>query len=293
MDHKAQGEHMHLPPVEKSWTVGTVLAATLSAASLLSMIGSVIWFEAQLNDSTKNIPVLLQKESDDAKQIAVLQDQQHYTDERYAEIMAKLDQRQMNPVSIEKPFLPDARVARVPILLLPGTFKVENALRDIKLHPHFWNKYRARAMAYNSPHTKMSDMWLRYNNYQNFNGDLVEFNREHVSVWYDEAHKMPSVMNLVFQVYNYVQGRQLGGVLLTKIPPGGKVEPHVDSGWHASYYEKFAVQLMGNEWQSFRFEGYSLSAQPGELYTFDNSRTHWVTNDSDEDRMTLIICVKR
>lgn len=95
MDHKVTGEHMHLPPVERSWTLGTVLAASMSAVSLISAIASVIWFEAQLSDDTKNIPILIQKENDDSRQIAVLQDQQHYTDERYAEIMAKLDQIQI------------------------------------------------------------------------------------------------------------------------------------------------------------------------------------------------------
>lgn len=161
------------------------------------------------------------------------------------------------------------------------------------MHPHFWNRYTARRDLYGGPHSQMSDMWIRYNDYANYDGDMAKFNSEHVSVWYPEAYKMPAVMQLANEVFEYVGGKQLGAVLLTKIPPHGCIEPHVDGGWHASYYEKFAVQLMGNIWQSFRFENYSLSANPGELYTFDNSRTHWVTNDSDEDRMTLIVCVKR
>lgn len=142
-------------------------------------------------------------------------------------------------------------------------------------------------------HTGMSDIWVRYNSWKNYHGDITAFNGEHISVWYPEAHIIPAVFDLVWKVFKHVGGEKLGGVLITKIPPGGRVEPHIDSGWHASYYEKFAVQLLGNDKQAFHFEGYSLSAKPGELYTFDNSKTHWVTNDSDSDRMTLIICIRR
>lgn len=84
-------EMTHIPHVRNTWTLGTVLAASLSAASLLSMLGGGIWFAARLDNATRNIPQILDSEKSDALQIAVLQDQQKYTDMRYAEIMAKLD----------------------------------------------------------------------------------------------------------------------------------------------------------------------------------------------------------
>lgn len=71
------------------------------------------------------------------------------------------------------------------------------------------------------------------------------------------------------------------------------MSPHRDDGWHAQhFYEKYAVQLKGNQQQGFHFEGHTVRAEPGEVYYFDNSKTHWVTNESNEDRMTLIICVR-
>ena len=69
--------------------------------------------------------------------------------------------------------------------------------------------------------------------------------------------------------------------------------PHTDAGWHAEYYyDKYGVQLMGNKDQGFCFDGHCVSAEPGEVYWFDNQKKHWVYNDSDEDRMTMIICVR-
>ncbi|MCY1247967.1 hypothetical protein D9M72_613450 [compost metagenome] len=89
-----------------------------------------------------------------------------------------------------------------------------------------------------------------------------------------------------------VQGERLGGVLITRIRPGQVCKPHTDPGWHARYYQKFAVQIAAAPGQSFNFEGHELVTKPGDIFWFDNSHTHWVTNESDTDRITMIVCIK-
>lgn len=181
-----------------------------------------------------------------------------------------------------------------PIIDLMKRFDVTEAVKQIEDHPELWNTHTLRTDRYNTPHADVSDIWVRFNDWANYDGDPVAFTmRPHESVWYPSAYELPAVVKLVHKVFAYVVGHTLGGVLITKIPPGGEVGPHVDSGWHAEHYEKFAVQLKGNDQQAFHFEGYELRPSPGDLYTFDNSRLHWVTNDSEEDRMTLIICIRR
>lgn len=166
-------------------------------------------------------------------------------------------------------------------------------LAQLDAHPEVWNQHRARTEQYASPHTRVSDIWVRYNPWRNFVGDLAAFNGPHVAEWYPVIGAIPAVVELVQRVVATVRARSLGGVLITRIPPGGRVEPHVDRGWHAEHYEKFAVQLRGDERQAFCFEDSQLSPLPGDLYTFDNSRLHWVTNDSDAERITLIVCLRR
>lgn len=181
----------------------------------------------------------------------------------------------------------------LPIVSLGHFCDVSAALAEIDANPDVWNRHRMRTELYGTPHLAVSDIWVRYNPWENFQGDIAAFNGPHVSEWYPAASQIPSVRRIAEDVFQSVGGRQLGGVLITRIPPGGWVRPHVDSGWHARYYEKFAIQLRGDERQAFHFEAASLSALPGELYTFDNSRLHWVTNDSDSERVTLIICIRR
>ena len=177
------------------------------------------------------------------------------------------------------------------IRLIRSGYDVSAAVSQLQAQPDIWNTHTLRTEAYQ--HRQVSDIWVRYNDWANWDGDVQAFNGPHESVWYPVIGRIPAVWSLVRRVMRDVGGRELGGVLITKIPPGGRVEPHIDHGWHARHYEKFAVQLQGNDRQAFCFEDAELRPQPGDLYTFDNSRLHWVTNDSDEDRMTLIICIRR
>lgn len=174
----------------------------------------------------------------------------------------------------------------------PWIFDVEQAAEEIEAHPEIWNQYSLRTEGY-GPHSNISDIWVRYNAWDNYLGDRATFNAEHESSWYPCVEKIPSVKKIVFDLMRKVEATRLGGVLITKIPAGGEVKPHTDGGWHATYYGKYAVQLKSTPEQAFHFEGESFSALPGECYSFDNSQVHWVTNPSKEDRMTLIICVRK
>jgi len=157
----------------------------------------------------------------------------------------------------------------------------------IQRNPHLWNRNTQRTEHPSSPHHGLSDIWVRYSD-----GDL-DPKVPHDSVWYPAYRDLPQVRELVFNLMRYVEGERLGGVLISKIPPGATCKPHVDiGGWHAEYYDKYAIQLQGNAKQAFHFEGESFSAMPGDVYWFDNHQKHWVTNDSDEDRMTMIVCIR-
>lgn len=159
----------------------------------------------------------------------------------------------------------------------------------LKAHPELWNQHTPRLNIY--AHSDISDIWVRYNDFANYKGNMVEFNSEHDSVWYPSAYLLP-VMPVIFKLMADVQGERLGGVLITKIPAGKQVRPHIDHGWHAGYYDKYAVQIESAEGQFFQFEDGKFHSEPGDIYQFDNSYTHWVTNDSTQDRITMIVCIK-
>lgn len=177
-----------------------------------------------------------------------------------------------------------------PIDRIASGFEVEELVEQLSA-PGVWNRHPVRLYG---PHSKLSDVWVRYNAWENYDpAKPAAFNEPHEAVWYPVIHDIPAVIPLVFDVMRDVEGERLGGILITRIPPHEICKPHKDTGWHATYYEKFAIQLQSNEHQAFCFEDKELYSKPGDLYTFDNSRLHWVVNNSDEDRMTLIICIRR
>lgn len=172
------------------------------------------------------------------------------------------------------------------LMLIKSGINVLPLALQLKRNPHLWNQNTSRTAGGESPHCEVDDIWVRYC------ADPFKGHEQHSSVWYPSYKKLPQVRDLVFPVMAGLCGEQLGGVLITRVPPGGSVFPHVDKGWHAEYYSKFALQIESHPQQSFCYSDGEFISSPGDLYWFNNQATHWVKNNSPVERITMIICVK-
>lgn len=164
----------------------------------------------------------------------------------------------------------------------------------LKRQPKLFGKYNLRANGYSSPHAQMTDIWVRYNDINKYidSGDFSKFNDEHDAVWYPAYYALPQIRPIIFSVMSLVEGERLGAVLITKTPPSGSISKHIDSSWHADYYDKYYVPIQNAPGATFNFEDGVICPQPGDVWWFDNSVTHWVENNSNEDRISLIICIR-
>ncbi len=169
--------------------------------------------------------------------------------------------------------------------LLSGA-NVAPLLWALQANPQLWNEHSGRTKPLASPHREVDDIWARY-----AAGGKIAEDGPHESVWYPSADILP-LREIVSPLMAAVDGEQLGGVLITRIRAGKSCYPHADQGWHARFYRKFAVQVQSAPGQFFCFEGERLEALPGDVYEFDNAHSHWITNDTEHDRITLIVCVK-
>jgi hypothetical protein len=152
-----------------------------------------------------------------------------------------------------------------------------------------WDEYRFRTEHPKSPHREASDIWMRYNALANLG---PQFNGAHISQWYPISYELPQARELAEAVAERIGAKALGGVLLTKVPAGKQVYAHVDHGWHAEYYEKYAVLVSGNEEQSFCYYDGAFHCKEGDVFTFNNQACHWVLNLTGIDRITLIVCAR-
>lgn len=180
-----------------------------------------------------------------------------------------------------------------PLPTRDGPLDVSAAIAEIDAQPELWNVFRLRQQAY--VHGQVSDIWLRYNAWKNFNKKkpLDFIAKRHDSVWYPAYGKLPAVRQLIFDLMFGVRATALGGCLITRIPAGCNVGRHKDGGYNAEHYpRKFAIMLRSNIEQAFCFEGEKMLTVSGDVFEFDNAHEHWVTNESTEDRMTLILSIR-
>ena len=182
-----------------------------------------------------------------------------------------------------------------PVRLLHRGVLVQPLLDQLAANPQLWNEnvFRTGGAYTGNPHQRIDDIIVRFRDWKDWQNDRRSFVDEpHDSVWWGPYAKLPAIQELVFDLMRWFYATRLGMVLITRIPPHTNVGRHIDKGWHAEHYLKFAVQLKAAPGQFFCYDSMRLETKPGDLYAFDNSQPHWVENPTDEERVTLIMCMK-
>lgn len=158
----------------------------------------------------------------------------------------------------------------------------------LQQHPELWNQHTARTESPASPHHGLDDIWIRFGDAQR----CVD-GQPHDPHWYPSADVL-GVKPLIYQLFSAVHGDALGGVLITRIPPGATCLPHVDPGWHATHYrDKYGIQIASAPGQAFCFEDERLETMPGDVFWFHNQSLHWVVNPTNYERITMIVCIRK
>ncbi len=167
---------------------------------------------------------------------------------------------------------------------------------QLALHrqPDLFDVYNERRTAPGSPHSQMTDIWVRYNDRRPFEqkGSFEGLNDPHESVWYPAAARLPEIRPIVFGLMARVEGERLGGILITKLPPGGRIDPHIDGGWHAGNYDKFMVAVQTPPGSYFGFHDGQLHSSDGDVWFFRNDVEHWVENPTDRERIVMVVCIQ-
>lgn len=172
------------------------------------------------------------------------------------------------------------------IEILRSGIDVSNILAALRRNPQLWNEHPARTESPDSPHHGLDDIWVRFGSDED-----AKTGRPHFPQWYESADVL-GIKPFLRDLMHSVGGDILGGVLITRIPRGETCKPHQDRGWHALFYEKFAVQIAAAPGQRFCFEGEAVETAPGDLFWFNNQHMHWVENPTPYERITLIACIR-
>lgn len=177
---------------------------------------------------------------------------------------------------------------------IPPLIDVFPLLVEIKQNSDLWDDNPERRTTKGTSHSEMKDIWIRYNDKKNYDANNPsKFVAQHFPVWYPAWYKLPSLRPIVMGLMRRLEGTHLGGILITKIPPGGVIHPHADKGWHPEFYKtKIYVVLESNPQCANYCGGDSVVMAPGEAWYFDNTVTHSVVNEGISDRITLIVSMR-
>jgi hypothetical protein len=166
-------------------------------------------------------------------------------------------------------------------------------LDALHAEPQHWNAYPLRNYE-GSPHHGVDDIWVRYAAPSEIGGRNFAVS-PHISVWYPVGLIQPAVQTLALRAMRLTGAAHLGGILITRINPGGQVKPHDDRHtWHSEWYtSKVYIPLQTNPLCVNFCEDEHVAMETGSMWSFDNLRTHGVTNSGDEPRITLIVSMRQ
>lgn len=164
-------------------------------------------------------------------------------------------------------------------------------LEQIGAHPELWDEITYRKQL--AEHAEMSDIWLRYRPLEDVQKETF-FPGPFFCAYYPAWWKLPSIHPVVNWLKMRVDATYLGAILITRIPPGGRIKPHNDAGmWHADFHNaKVYIPLITNAQCVNYAEDESVVMGTGEFWLFDNLCTHSLENRGNTDRISLIVAMR-
>jgi Aspartyl/Asparaginyl beta-hydroxylase len=176
-------------------------------------------------------------------------------------------------------------------LKLVSGFDVTPIMLELHRAPGLWTENTHRQSYPGTPHAATTSIWVRYRPAAEIKG-LDSFAEEHRNVFWPAWRELPSLRPLVFGLMTRVSAVELGSVLITRLKPGGEVLPHSDKGgWAPSFYNvKAHVTLAGSSESTC--DGEVVTMITGDIFTFDNLKSHSVRALGDCDRIVCIISMR-
>jgi Aspartyl/Asparaginyl beta-hydroxylase len=164
---------------------------------------------------------------------------------------------------------------------LISNINVNPLLDQLQNNPHLWNE---------------SDLWTRGKEgsaIYNTDNIILRFNKS--PGWDKEAFTILSAaQEIVFNLMHVIPGEHLGKVVITKLRSGEIIADHIDMmpPGVPPYFQRYQIPLSVSPGVIFKCGDEEVYMKPGEAWWFDNQVTHSVTNNSNEDRISMLADIR-
>lgn len=103
-----------------------------------------------------------------------------------------------------------------------------------------------------------------------------------------ESEMWQAVYPIVKLLEDYHDGK-VGRVIIPKLFAGTKIPPHKDSGEYLELVRRHHIAIITNDDIFFSVDDETINMKEGEIWEINNNLDHAVDNNSDIDRVHLII----
>lgn len=169
--------------------------------------------------------------------------------------------------------------------LVDSGIDTTDLLAALDKNPKLWNTLDYRKRGDTSAHYLVNDIIVRFDDPAHYTAGVHCINYK----YYDLLS--PALDDMINLVKDRLQATKIGRVVVTKINPGRKVLPHVDTEVSVKMYKRYHVCLYGAEGNMFSSGDETVTMRTGELWWFENKITHSCENTGSEDRVHLIFDV--
>jgi hypothetical protein len=164
-------------------------------------------------------------------------------------------------------------------------YDVSDILNSVKKINDEWNIYDFRQNRKYSerrnPHLYTNTFVIQYHSFDwNFGDKIIS------------EVKDPAMLDVVSKIVNDLElmcNGVSGRVLLIRLLANRDVSEHTDKGEYLSAVRRFHIPIITNELVSYTVNGETINMKEGECWEINNQKPHSVLNDSDIDRVHLLI----
>ena len=166
---------------------------------------------------------------------------------------------------------------------------VNRLMHEIQRQPELWDENTLRTKHPGTAHSQVSDIWVWFNDTLLRQTDKEYITNDKEVISYRAWKLLPSLRPIIFDLMHIVQAVRLGRVIITKLPPGKEIMPHVDGGAPATYFQRYQLAMQCLPGNVFRIGDEEIGFQTGDIWHINNRVEHSVINNSNDDRIVCIV----
>lgn len=178
--------------------------------------------------------------------------------------------------------------------LIAGNVDVVPLVMALHAQPRLWNRDTFRTTYTGTPHGEADDILLRFSSPDKTADPdhLISVQEDADPIFYQAWRELPQVRPIVFDLMRRIEAVSLGRVIITRLRPGGRIQPHVDvDGAYVAREDgvRFHVVLQGLPGSLYHCGDETVCMRSGEVWWFQHREAHSVENNSADERLHLLV----